>query len=164
MDTNLDPIMSLRSEHETVRGVLKNLDGYLKKIGSSSSDNLRKNLISQLDEITSFIDKDLETHFKKEEDALFPVLGNYVGLETGPIHVMLIEHEQSRELSTEFKAKISSYQTGGDYNALIGAGNSFASLLSEHIDKEENILFNMANMHLSENEKSDIMEKMRTIK
>ncbi|MFW0884819.1 hemerythrin domain-containing protein [Candidatus Acidulodesulfobacterium sp. H_13] len=164
MDTNLDPIMSLRSEHEAVRGVLNNLDGYLKKIGSSSSDNLRKNLINQLDEITSFIDKDLETHFRKEEEALFPVLGNYVGVETGPIHVMLIEHEQSRELSTEFKAKIGDYQTNGDYNTLIGAGNSFASLLSEHIDKEENILFNMASMHLSEDEKSDIMEKMRTIK
>ncbi|MCL4322556.1 MAG: hemerythrin domain-containing protein [Deltaproteobacteria bacterium] len=164
MDTNLDPIMSLRSDHEIVRGVLNNLSGYLKKIGGDSSDNLRKNLINQLNEITAFIDKDLEIHFKKEEEALFPVLGNYIGLETGPIHVMLIEHKHSRELSEDFKTSIKDYQTSGNYKAVVSAGNSFASLLSEHIDKEDHILFNMADMHLTATEKESIMEKMRTIK
>ncbi|MHB8231480.1 MAG: hemerythrin domain-containing protein [bacterium] len=164
MDTGLDPIMSLRSEHEIVRGVLNNLEGYLKKIGSGSSESLRNNLINQLNEITAFIDKDLEIHFKKEEDALFPVLGNYIGIETGPIHVMLIEHKNCRELSDLFKANINNYQSDKNYKAVISAGNSFASLLSEHIDKEDHILFNMADMHLSGDEKQSIMEKMRTIK
>lgn len=164
MDTNLDPIMSLRSDHEVVKGVLSNLSGYLKKIGGSSSDNLRKNLINQLHEITDFIDRDLEIHFKKEEDALFPVLGNYIGIETGPIHVMLIEHKHSRELSNDFKTAISNYQSSNDYKVIISFGNSFISLLSEHIDKEDHILFNMADMHLSATEKESIMEKMRTIK
>ncbi len=164
MDTNLDPIMSLRSDHEIVRGVLNNLEGYLKKIGASSSDSLRKNLINQLNEITAFIDKDLEIHFKKEEEALFPVLGNYIGLETGPIHVMLIEHKHSRELSKDFKKSIKDYQAGGNYKTVVSAGGSFASLLSEHIDKEDHILFNMADMHLTADEKEGIMEKMRTIK
>lgn len=163
MDT-LDPIMSLRSDHEVVKGVLSNLEGYLKKIEGGSSDNLRKNLVNQLNEITAFIDKDLEIHFKKEEDALFPVLGNYIGIETGPIHVMLIEHKNSRELSNDFKTAISDYSTGGNYKNIISTGNSFASLLSEHIDKEDHILFNMADMHLSATEKESIMEKMRTIK
>ncbi len=164
MDTNLDPIMSLRSDHEVVKGVLSNLEGYLKKIEGSSSDNLRKNLINQLHEITDFIDKDLEIHFKKEEEALFPVLGNYIGIETGPIHVMLIEHKHSRELSGDFKTAISNYQSSNDYKVIVSLGNSFISLLSEHIDKEDHILFNMADMHLSAAEKESIMEKMRTIK
>ncbi len=163
MDT-LDPIMSLRSDHEIVRGVLNNLDGYLKKIGAASSDSLRKNLVSQINEITAFIDKDLEIHFKKEEDALFPVLGNYVGIETGPIHVMLIEHKNSRELSDNFKNSIKEYQTSSVYKDMISAGDSFIALLSEHIDKEDHILFNMADMQLSTDEKESIMEKMRNIK
>ncbi|MCL4542669.1 MAG: hemerythrin domain-containing protein [Deltaproteobacteria bacterium] len=164
MDTNLDPIMSLRNDHETVRGVLNNLGGYLKKIDGSSADSLRRNLINQLHEITDFIDRDLEIHFKKEEEALFPVLGNYIGMETGPIHVMLIEHKHSRELSNDFKAAISNYQNSGDYEIITSIGNSFISLLSEHIDKEDNILFNMADMHLSAAEKGSIMEKMRAVR
>ncbi len=164
MDTSIDPITALKSDHEAVRAVLNNLEGYLKKIGSVSSDGLKNNLINQLHEITAFIDKDLEIHFKKEEEALFPVLGNYIGIETGPIHVMLIEHKHSRELSGEFKAKINSYPAEKDYKSIIDLGNSFIRLLSEHIDKEENILFNMADMQLSRDEKHGIMEKMLTIK
>ncbi len=163
MNESLDPVMVLRSEHETVRTVLNNLEGYLKKIGSVSSNGLRNSLINQLNEITAFMDKDLETHFKKEEDALFPVLGNYIGIETGPIHVMLIEHKRSRELSAEFKIKIGNYRSNNDYESIIGVGSSFRQLLSEHIEKEESILFNMADMQLSQDEKRGIMEKMRTI-
>jgi hemerythrin-like domain-containing protein len=77
---------------------------------------------------------------------------------------MLIEHKHSRELSGEFKAKINSYPNEKDYKPIIDLGNSFIRLLSEHIDKEENILFNMADMQLSREEKHGIMEKMLTIK
>ena len=164
MDTMLDPIDALKSDHEAVRVVLGNLDGYLRKIGGQVSDSLRKNLINQLNEITSFIDKDLEIHFKKEENALFPVLGNYIGIETGPIHVMLIEHEQSRQLSKEFKNAISEYSLNNKYENILSAGDSLIQLLSEHIDKENNILFNMAAMQLSNEEKNEIMGKMRNIK
>lgn len=164
MDTMLDPIDALKSDHEAVRVVLGNLDGYLKKIGGQTSDSLRKNLINQLHEITSFIDKDLEIHFKKEENALFPVLGNYIGTETGPIHVMLLEHEQSRQLSKEFKDAIAEYSTDGKYGNIVSEGNSLIQLLSEHIEKEDNILFNMAEMQLSNEEKNEIMNKMRTVK
>jgi hemerythrin-like domain-containing protein len=164
MDTNLDPIMSLRSDHEIVKGVLNNLEGYLKKIGGDLSDNLRKNLINQLNEITAFIDKDLEIHFKKEEEALFPLLENYGSLEAGIINVLLIEHKNSRELSENFKKRIGDYQTNGNYKAVVSGGSSFVFLLSGHIDKEDRILFNMADMRLTAAEKKDVMEKMRTIK
>lgn len=164
MDTSIDPIAALKSDHEAVRAVLNNLGGYLKKINSVLSDGLRNNLINQLHEITGFIDKDLEIHFRKEEEALFPVLGNYIGLETGPIHVMLIEHKQSRELSAEFKLKINGYPQSIDFKPIIDIGNSFLRLLSGHIDKEENILFNMADIQLSKDEKHSIMVKMLDIK
>ncbi len=164
MDTSIDPIAALKSDHEAVRAVLNNLEGYLKKIGSVSSDGLRNNLINQLHEITAFTDKDLEIHFRKEEEALFPVLGNYIGVETGPIHVMLLEHKQSRELSAEFKARINNYLAAKDFKSIIDLGNSFSRLLFSHIDKEENILFIMADTQLSPGEKQGIMEKMLTIK
>ena len=64
--SSIDPIAALKSDHEIVRSVLNNLEEYLKKIGKVSSEGLRNNLINQLNEITAFIDKDLEVHFKKE--------------------------------------------------------------------------------------------------
>jgi hemerythrin-like domain-containing protein len=160
----LDPIDALKSDHEAVRVVLGNLDGYLRKIAGQISDSLRKNLIGQLNEITSFVDKDLEIHFKKEENVLFPVLGNYIGIETGPIHVMLLEHEQSRKLSKEFKDAIIEYSADGEYENIVSKGDGLIQLLSEHIEKEDNILFNMAEMQLTNEEKNEIMGKMRTIK
>ncbi len=163
MDTNLDPLAALRNEHEEIRAVISKLKGYLKKITSASSDEVKNNLINQLNEISEFMNKDLETHFKREEDALFPVLGNYIGIETGPINVMIIEHNHCRDLSSGFKIKINSYPSDRDYKLLIGTGSSLGQLLSEHEDKEDNILFNMAEMHLTQDEKRDIAEKMQTI-
>ncbi len=162
-DSSLDPIAALKSDHAAVRTVLNNLDGYLKKISLVSSAGLRNNLINQLNEITAFIDKDLEMHFKKEENALFPVLGSHIGTETGPVHVMLIEHAQSRELSLEFKSKIKKYRDSGDYNSIVNIGYAFVKLLSEHIDKEEQILFNIADIQLSKEEKHGIMENFLII-
>ncbi|MHB1697728.1 MAG: hemerythrin domain-containing protein [bacterium] len=163
MDANHGPLAALQIEHEEIRAVLNKLEGCLKKAGSASSGESVNSLINQLNEITSFMDKDLEIHFKREEDALFPVLGNYIGMETGPINVMLIEHKNCRDLSEDFKVKIANFSQSKDYKLLINAGNSFGLLLSEHEDKEDNILFRMAEMHLSQDEKRGIMEKMQAI-
>ncbi|MCL4428052.1 MAG: hemerythrin domain-containing protein [Deltaproteobacteria bacterium] len=164
MDASHDPLAALRIEHEEIRSVLNKLDGYLKKTTSAGSDEDRNNLINRLSEIIAFMDKDLEIHFKREEEALFPVLGNYIGIETGPINVMIIEHNHCRDLSTGFKSKINDYPSSKDYKSLIGVGSSLSQLLSEHEDKEDNILFNMAEMHLTPDEKRNIMEKILTIK
>ncbi len=164
MDASHDPLAVLRMEHEEIRDVLNKFEGYLKKTASAEKGEDRDNLINQLSEITAFMDKDLEIHFKREEEALFPVLGNYIGIETGPINVMIIEHNHCRDLSAAFKVKINNYLSDKDYKPLIGAGNSLSQLLSEHEDKEDNILFNMAEMHLTQDEKRNIMEKILTIK
>ena len=164
MDTSRDPLAVLRIEHEEIRDVLNKLNGYLKKTASAGSDEDRNNIINQLNEIISFMDKDLEVHFKREEEALFPVLGNYIGIETGPINVMIIEHNHCRDLYAGFKLKINGYQSNKDYKSIISAGTSLSQLLLEHEDKEDNILFNMAEMHLTQEEKREIMEKILAIK
>ncbi len=163
MDANHDPLEALRMEHEGIRDVLNKFEGYLKKAAAAESDENGNNLINRLSEIAAFMDKDMEIHFKREEEALFPVLGNYIGVETGPINVMLIEHNHCRDLSADFKVKINGYRQDKDYKALADAGNSLSRLLSEHEDKEDHILFNMAQMHLTQDEKQNIMEKILSI-
>ncbi len=163
MDANMDPLVLLRNEHEEIRTFLNKFEEYLKKISSNIPDEEKNNLISGLKELALYFDKDLEQHLKREEGALFPVLGNYIGIETGPINVMIIEHNHCRDLSGGFKTKINNFYADNDYKGLANAGISLSRLLSEHEDKEDHILFNMAEMHLSKNEKKDIAEKILTI-
>jgi hemerythrin-like domain-containing protein len=151
-DAELNPLDALREEHTEMRTALNKFGNILKKISDGVSD-------SELNEISQYLDKDVELHFKREEDALFPVLGNYIGIETGPINVMLIEHNSCRELTGDLKKRIE----GKDYKSAASAGKALIELLSEHEDKEDGILFQIAEMQLSRDEKQDIMKKMITI-
>ena len=160
---NIDDLKRIKLD---VREDIKNGADPFKKIMEAVNklkDGEALDLINRLSEITAFMDKDLEIHFKREEEALFPVLGNYIGVETGPINVMLIEHNNCRDLSAGFKVKINGYRSDKNYKALADAGNSLSRLLSEHEDKEDHILFNMAQMHLTQDEKHNIMEKILSI-
>ena len=174
MDANHDPLEALRMEHEGIRDVLNKFEGYLKKAAAAESDENGNNLINTGAVVTSsyIANQTFDTMYQimkrgwneKQVEALFPVLGNYIGIETGPINVMIIEHNHCRDLSTGFKSKINDYPSSKDYKSLIGVGSSLSQLLSEHEDKEDNILFNMAEMHLTPDEKRNIMEKILTIK
>ena len=155
-DAELNPLDALREEHTEIRTALSKFENFLKKIPNGVTD-------SELNEISEYLDKDVELHFKREEDALFPILGNYIGIETGPINVMLIEHNNCRDLSAGFKVKINGYRSDKNHKALADAGNSLSRLLSEHEDKEDHILFNMAQMHLTQDEKRNIMKKILEI-
>ena len=151
-DSKLNPLDALREEHAEIRTVLSKFGNLLKKIPNGVTD-------SELNEISEYLDKDIEVHFKREEDALFPVLGNYIGIETGPINVMLIEHNSCRELSKNFKKKIEDK----NIKLIASDGKALIELLSEHEDKEDGILFHIAEMQLGQDEKQDIMKKMITI-
>ena len=86
-------------------------------------------------------------HHGKEEDLLFPELVE-AGLpaDGGPIAVMLYEHRQGRAF---VKAMADSLEGArqGDADAaaaLTDAGRGYVDLIRSHIDKEDNVLFEMA--------------------
>jgi len=86
-------------------------------------------------------------HHCKEESRLFPALED-VGMprDAGPIAVMLDEHEQGRALVGRIAASLEAADVGDDAarEEVLEAGRQFVSLLSGHIDKEDQVLFNMA--------------------
>ncbi len=106
---------------------------------------------SLIDFIQNFADK---YHHLKEEDILFKEMENYgMSTESGPLAVMLHEHNQGRAFIQQAIAGISKY-TAGDISAyksikenLLGYGE----LLSNHINKENNILYPMAERILPHN-------------
>ena len=86
-------------------------------------------------------------HHGKEEDLLFPEL-EAVGMSrnSGPIAVMLHEHEQGRAYARSMAESIPAARAGDEkaQRRLVRAGQGYIALIRGHILKEDNILFNMA--------------------
>lgn len=98
-------------------------------------------------------------HHGKEEELLFPRLEEK-GLPRvgGPTSVMLMEHEQGRALLRQMADAAEDYARGA-----VKAGPRWADaafeyldLLRNHIDKENNVLFMMAERLLSDTEQQEL--------
>jgi hemerythrin-like domain-containing protein len=85
-------------------------------------------------------------HHAKEEGVLFPAMqAAGVPGQGGPIGVMLSEHEQGRAAVQAMDEAVSGFGSDPDAPGAFGrAAFAYASLLSNHIFKENNVLFRMA--------------------
>jgi hemerythrin-like domain-containing protein len=85
-------------------------------------------------------------HHAKEEGVLFPAMqAAGVPSQGGPIGVMLSEHEQGRAAVRAMDEAVSGFDADpGAPDAFARAAFAYASLLSNHIFKENNVLFRMA--------------------
>jgi len=107
-----------------------------------------------LDFIKKFADR---CHHGKEEGFLFPALQRS-GLpkQAGPLAVMMQDHDDGRRLVVAMSGALAGV-SAGESSAIDGFcrnAHAFASLLRDHISKEDNVLFAMADMRLSHDEKS----------
>jgi hemerythrin-like domain-containing protein len=86
-------------------------------------------------------------HHQKEEGVLFKAM-TAAGMPTnqGPIAVMLHDHEQGRAYTRGMREAAESLQAGDEGAAarVIENARGYAALLREHIMKEDNVLFPMA--------------------
>lgn len=103
-----------------------------------------------------------DRHHHKEEELLFPALER-AGLprEGGPVGVMLHEHEIGRAMIARM-AEAARGRAAGDPAALTAFGvaaREHAALLRSHIQKENQILFPMAERFLDAATKSHLSEQ-----
>lgn len=145
----------LRKEHEAILGMLELTESAAARLDRGQILPTGT-LAGLLEFFQLFADR---CHHGKEEDLLFPLLEKK-GLprEGGPLGVMLHEHEQGRALIREMKAADAALEAG---EAEAGrrwarAARGYAQLLRDHIFKENNILFVMAERLLSAEEQSEL--------
>lgn len=142
------PIEVLKNEHQAVLKKLESLENNFNRLDE------REAISAELTELISFFDTDFWIHFTKEEEALFPEMEGFMPRESGPIRVMLLEHEELRGTNDKLQLAVREYLGGSDApetkTVIRGLGKSFIDTLRSHIDKEDNILFNMAEAHLAE--------------
>jgi len=97
-------------------------------------------------------------HHAKEETLLFPLMAEKgFSMQQGPIAVMLMDHEKGREFVRNMDESIHLYKNGESsaLNRIYANMLGYADLLNNHISKENNVLFRMAdNVLTSENQQS----------
>ncbi|MFH2132267.1 MAG: hemerythrin domain-containing protein [bacterium] len=146
----MDPIHRLVSEHEIIQSALL----VLQKI---TNDTAQAGRVVHSGDITKLIDFFIQFadkwHHGKEEDLLFPALEEIgISKKGGPIGVMLNEHVQGREFVRGIKESLVTFdqdETKGTSDFLHYA-RGYVRLLTQHIEKENNVLFVMAGNHLPE--------------
>jgi len=95
-------------------------------------------------------------HHAKEEDILFKVmLENLGGMHCNPIPVMLHEHETGRHYVKGIEEGLNE----NNKEKIVGNAREYGSLLQEHIFKEDNILYPMAEEALNDQQKAEILLK-----
>jgi len=90
--------------------------------------------------------KAMERHLGMEEEELFPAFEEATGMVTGPTEMMRMEHEQMRNLFSEMREALEQHDSS-DY---LGTADTLLILMQQHNMKEEQILYNMMDQHLSE--------------
>ena len=142
------PTELLKDEHQAVLQKLTALEKVF------SSLDKREAISAELKELTSFFKTDFWVHFTKEEEALFPEIETFLPRNAGPLGVMLMEHEELRKTNERIQQATVEYLGGSaseeTKRTLHEQGTHFINVLRDHINKEDNILFMMADMHLNQ--------------
>ncbi len=147
----------LRKEHEGIELMLRILQTVAGKVQNGENVN-PEHLYGIMEFLTIFVDK---CHHGKEEEFLFPALeAAGVPREGGPIGVMLKEHEQGRKLVAIFKAAVVYYKSEKNMNAisLQRIIKDYVALLTQHISKENTVLFPMADAKLDSKKDIELFE------
>lgn len=150
---NLSPTTQLREEHEIILGVLDDLDDLVLDLDHDGAElALRAKQLAAF--ILQYVD---EFHHEKEEQLLFPAMkASGMPYEGGPIPVMLHEHELGRQL---VRTLVSTSSAGlPNVTAFQEAATRFSELMRNHIRKENDALFMMADRVLSPQVKRDLVE------
>ncbi len=141
-------IKELKNEHEAVLLAIRILDQITTRLKSGQTPEIQ-HLDQILEFLAVFVDK---CHHSKEEKVLFPAMeAAGIPQEGGPIAAMLYEHEQGRSFVQGLRRGVEGYRVGKENSVteIIDNAQKYGKLLTSHIDKENNVLYVMAERVLS---------------
>lgn len=143
----MDAIGTLMSEHRIIESVLDALVAF--------SDEVRRKGTTEKEELARFVAfvrgfADA-CHHGKEEGVLFTAMVEHgFPRDGGPIAVMLHEHDQGRALVRILDARAGQPEpwTDADRQEIGEVANGYSEMLRAHIQKEDGVLYPMAEQHL----------------
>jgi hemerythrin-like domain-containing protein/uncharacterized protein (DUF2249 family) len=140
-------VEALMHEHRVIEHGLAVLEAIADRIERGETVPTEK-VAALLDFFRVFAD---ECHHGKEEGVLFPELeARGIPKEGGPIGVMLHEHAEGRTLQQQMQQALSDLTSEANRQQFVAAAHNYIALLRQHIWKEDNVLFKMAEQFLTE--------------
>jgi hemerythrin-like domain-containing protein len=143
----MDAIETLMNEHRLIENVLDALVAFgdeVRRKGTTEKEELGKFAAF----IRGFADA---CHHGKEEGVLFQAMVEHgFPRDGGPIGVMLHEHDEGRAMVRALAARAEQEGpwTDLDRAEIARVGFAFADMLRHHIQKEDGVLYPMAEQHL----------------
>lgn len=143
-------ISDLLEEHEAILSALNILDRMVSGIEIDNEIDTA-DMNGFIDFLKEFADK---CHHGKEEGLLFPAMvAAGVPESGGPIGVMLQEHQEGRRL---IRQMVDALSGATDPESQTEAARSYIFLLRNHIQKENMVLFPMADQVLNEKQLEEL--------
>jgi hemerythrin-like domain-containing protein len=149
------PTEILSDEHRVIERVLSALEKLTRLPVSGSVEHWQK----ALEFFRHFAD---QCHHFKEEEVLFPAMETHgIPSEGGPIGMMLAEHEEGRAHVKFMSAAVEQFATGSTASeeSLLSHARAYLILLREHIQKEDDILFRMADEVITQDEQRQLLRR-----
>ncbi len=148
-EDSLKPVTQiLIREHQVVLGRLTELE---RALDPYSEETLRDTL--------RFFDEGVTLHRRKEEEVLFPALSAHFPPDTGPVICMLAEHQDEKRYLDELRQALEK----GDRGKVIVQGQVIVDHLRQHISKEDQVLFPMAERLLDHAQRDQISASFESI-
>jgi hemerythrin-like domain-containing protein len=97
-------------------------------------------------------------HFTMEEEGFFPAFERATGMTQGPTMVMRMEHKQMRGLLMQMQEAV----TKEDVNEISQITSTLMVVMRQHNIKEEQMLYRMGGMHLS-NEADSLLRSVQAL-
>jgi len=152
----------LRREHDTILGVIGSLEAAVQRI--EAGEAIPVNVLNGfIDFFVLFADR---SHHGKEEDLLFPMMERKgVPRSGGPLGCMLAEHDEGRACIRAMKENAEGCAQGATTarQGWTAAARGYATLLRNHIWKENEILFQIAERLLSTEEQAALARQFARI-
>jgi hemerythrin-like domain-containing protein len=158
----MKPTEELILEHKAIKMML----GIMGKI-AENMQNEKDVEINDVKEIVNFLKTFADKcHHGKEENVLFPaLLATGIPSENGPIGVMLYEHTQGRAYIQAMHDGAENWENhdAALAQSIANAMLNYSTLMQNHILKEENVLFVLADQRLSAPKQEEILAKFEQI-
>lgn len=149
---------TLVEEHQLILRVIALLEKNAPRTAEGSYCNWQF-YIDGIDFIRQYAD---HFHHAKEEDVLFKALvDNGMPKENSPVAAMLMEHDQGRNFIRAMEFALHEAQAGrtDTYHAIADNALGYAALLRDHISKEDDILYPLAERVIPESMRYEILQR-----
>lgn len=163
----LSPTQILRAEHRQIDEQLNVLSGALRQLGDRGPD---PEILDRIESVARYIDGEMAIHHRKEERCLFPFLAEFLVSENLRLDARIADHEDLNIMSSKFKEAIvecreleAGKRASFAAQMLRGYGLYIVHLVREHLLKEDQILFLVADEYLSDEQEAEILKRFAEV-